>query len=327
MCLLALLLCCRVPLRTLAAQPTVTQPGEIKKGDTVTFEVKLSETVRTKSGGVRLQYDTRKIRVTDYQWKLTDPMLQSFDTKTGIGVFAYQEAVELSGVIFAATLQIREDAPYGEANFPVEVKFKNSDAPQDDRTFENILCQIYVSCMDHRMGDHPGKCAVCGKTISSGSASAPTQPAPPQNDETSAPGASGKPTPEQSGPSTDVKPTEPAGENNHNAANIPETSAPGTANEAEKPGINAIPEETGKPELPAQTDPEELQKPDAPQDPEETQEPVLTIGASAPQEPDSPGLKILLIAGGVLVVLAGGVLLGYLRGNRGGKFAKKKNRR
>lgn len=163
-CLLALLLCFGLSVNAFAAEIAVTQPGEVKQGDTVVLEIKFTEGIRTKSGSVELVYNSDVLSLTDGQWNLTNPTLQSFKKDNGIGVFAYSEEITLTDLLFTAKFQVKSDAAYGDASVRVNMNFKNSKDPSTDASFRGIRSEIHVSCMDHKQGGESclGQlCSVC----------------------------------------------------------------------------------------------------------------------------------------------------------------------
>lgn len=166
-CLLSCLIILAVPLQALGAGMQVNQPGEVKRGETFTLELKISDTVCIKAGGVRLTYNKNMLKLVDYRWNVENPLMQSYDKEKDAGAFAYGTPVELTGLIFVATFQVREDAPYGDAGMLTMLKFINSNAPENDVTYDNVPSEIYVSCTAHSVED--GVCTVCGKPQQSAS--------------------------------------------------------------------------------------------------------------------------------------------------------------
>lgn len=160
---LVLLLAFALPLNVMAGGVSVTQQGEVGKGDEIVFEVTLSEDVTAKTGAIYIEFDPDVLEVVSYRWHLTSPLLQYFDVETGCGAFAYMEPKTVGDLIFSITFRVKDSAAYGDSSITVSTEFSQSGNPSEDGRKETANSDVYVSCVEHVPGD-PATCekqAVC----------------------------------------------------------------------------------------------------------------------------------------------------------------------
>lgn len=119
---LAMLLPMRVGAVGISANPS---SQTLQRGETVTFEAVLSESVTVGFGSVSLDYDKSVLKLTCGEWNISNAMITHFDLSKGLGAFAYSSTGEISGKIFSVTFQVLDTAPTGVS--PVELKISLKD--------------------------------------------------------------------------------------------------------------------------------------------------------------------------------------------------------
>ena len=165
-----MLLCCIFSVNAFASEVTVTQQGEIQVGETLVFEVSLSEEVaNVKSGSISIDYDTDKYEFSDYEWHVDEALIQTFDPRTGKGAWASISPTNVSGAIFTLKLKIKNDAVLGDASINFNVGFKDPNTNEDIK-LDPINYSIFLSCENHQPGDPANctsdqVCTVCGSVI------------------------------------------------------------------------------------------------------------------------------------------------------------------
>ena len=157
-CLLSMILCFSLCINALAVGIDVSQESDVKIGDIFAVDVRLSEALTVKSGGVYVDYDPDVLSVEGYEWHFAaNPMIKYFDASTGVGVFAYMTPTTVSDLIFTVTFKVIDNAAYGDSPVTVRMSFKDNVNPDNDIITDDVIVNIGVICSEH----NPGAAATC----------------------------------------------------------------------------------------------------------------------------------------------------------------------
>ena len=157
-CLLAMLLCFGVPVNAVALDLTITQQGEVQRGQTLVYEVRMTDTVTANSGSILVEFDPEVLTYVNATWHITGTLMAIYDPATGVGVFACMSPISVGDLIFSIEFLVKDDAAYGDATVSFDTTFKNTTNSNDDVVVEDTPADTFVSCMDHQ----PGEAATCG---------------------------------------------------------------------------------------------------------------------------------------------------------------------
>ncbi len=134
----------------------------LKRGDSVTVTVSVSEFADCKSGALTLSYNSAQYTVSGQTWLVSNTTMNE---PTGDAVFAFSEAKSVSGAVYKFTLTAKEDASFEASDVTVKLQLKNSGGTT---TAETKTLSITVAC-SHSYGDwsedgdnHSRTCSACG---------------------------------------------------------------------------------------------------------------------------------------------------------------------
>ncbi len=136
-----------------------TDSVEAKRGEEVTIKVTLEQSVSVKSGAISLQYDKNVLKVVSGTWDVPGAVLVNFDMKKELGAFACQNAVEIKGTIFTLTVEVLEDADFGECELRCTLQLR--DPSGDDIEVTSETGSVTVIC-EHEYDDVcDPECNIC----------------------------------------------------------------------------------------------------------------------------------------------------------------------
>ena len=95
------------------------------RGDTVTFNATLSESVEVGSGSLALSYDSDVLELVSGTCNVSGAMLSNFDVAKGKGAFAFSGTGTVSGNLFTVTFRIKDNAAFGTTNVSLDVTLKD----------------------------------------------------------------------------------------------------------------------------------------------------------------------------------------------------------
>jgi len=156
-CLLAMLLCFGLPVNAVALDLSITQQGEVQKGQILEYEVTVTELTIANSGSILVKYNADVFALVETEWHIPSAMMAAFDPKNNVAVFACKDPVSISGLIFTIKLQVKENAAYGDATVSFDTAFKNTNNAADNVEIKDTESDTFVSCMNHQ----PGAAATC----------------------------------------------------------------------------------------------------------------------------------------------------------------------
>ena len=123
--LIAISTCC-VAFAVSAAGLSVNVNDETAyRGDTVTFNATLSESVEVGSGSLALSYDSNVLELISGTCNVSGAMLSNFDVAKGKGAFAFSGTGTVSGNLFTVTFRIKDNAAFGTTNVSLDVTLKD----------------------------------------------------------------------------------------------------------------------------------------------------------------------------------------------------------
>lgn len=95
------------------------------RGQTVTFNATLSESVTVGSGSLALSYDSNVLELIDGSCNVSGAMLSNFDVSKGKGAFAFSGTGTVSGDLFTVTFRVKDTAAFGTTNVSMDVTLKD----------------------------------------------------------------------------------------------------------------------------------------------------------------------------------------------------------
>ena len=122
--LIALSTC--VALAVSAAGTSVNVNDETAyRGETVTFNATLSESVVVGSGSLAISYDPNVLELTGGSCNVSGAMLANFDVAKGKGAFAFSGTNTVSGNLFTVTFRVKDAAAFGTTDVSLTVTLKD----------------------------------------------------------------------------------------------------------------------------------------------------------------------------------------------------------
>lgn len=98
------------------------------RGETVEFTATLNKNLTVKSGAVLLEYDETVLSLISAGWKLSAvPDLQPFYPAERKGAFAYKQATEIGGVVFAAQFKVLDNAAFSSTEVKMNLQLHDGD--------------------------------------------------------------------------------------------------------------------------------------------------------------------------------------------------------
>jgi len=162
----ALLVSCIVFMGIVVNAETSASVGNISsgRGKEVTFEVKLNETVKAKSGAVTLTFDHTVMRLVTGDssktgWTIPEAALATVDPRTEKGAFACMNETEISGTILKVTFKVLDDAAFGKTNVECAIQFRNSS--NKNLPVTNVAGSITVVCIHEYDNSCDAECNIC----------------------------------------------------------------------------------------------------------------------------------------------------------------------
>ena len=95
------------------------------RGETVTFNATISESVEVGSGALSLSYDSSVLELTGGSCNVNGAMLSHFDVSKGKGAFAFSGTGIVSGNLFSVTFRVKDTATFGTTNVSLIVTLKD----------------------------------------------------------------------------------------------------------------------------------------------------------------------------------------------------------
>ena len=122
--LIALSTC--VALAVSAAGTSVNVNDETAyRGETVTFNATLSESVVVGSGSLAISYDPNVLELTGGSCNVSGAMLANFDVAKGKGAFAFSGTNTVSGNLFTVTFRVKDAAAFGTTDVSLTITLKD----------------------------------------------------------------------------------------------------------------------------------------------------------------------------------------------------------
>ena len=122
--LIALSTC--VALAVSAAGTSVNVNDETAyRGETVTFNATLSESVTVGSGSLAISYDPNVLELTGGSCNVSGAMLANFDVAKGKGAFAFSGTSTVSGNLFTVTFRVKDAAAFDTTKVSLTVTLKD----------------------------------------------------------------------------------------------------------------------------------------------------------------------------------------------------------
>lgn len=141
----AILLLCLMALPVKATGISING-GSGYRGDTITVSVKLSETVKVRTGAISFQYDTTSLDITDDSGSFSVPgaTINYWDPATELGTFLLPTFTDVSGTIFTADFKILNTADFKDYTITatIQLEFESGSG----RTSEDTTFIITVNC-------------------------------------------------------------------------------------------------------------------------------------------------------------------------------------
>ena len=122
---------------------TTLSNGQADKGETVTLDIKLSDTKKVKSGAISFEYDKNYFEIVSGEWKVNGAMVTNFDLSKELGAFAYMSATDITGVIFKITFKVKSTTAYNKYTVKAKLQFEDSTSTKSEET---ISATITVGC-------------------------------------------------------------------------------------------------------------------------------------------------------------------------------------
>ena len=88
--------------------------SELARGDKFTITVSLKNDQPVSNGGVVLSYDSAAFQLLGGECKVKNATLGEVSASHNGGVFVMAEDTVVSGTIFTISMQVKDDAPFGE---------------------------------------------------------------------------------------------------------------------------------------------------------------------------------------------------------------------
>lgn len=126
---LCLILVALSSFSVMAADMTITLKADeqtLKPGDKVIISIEVQTEKACTSFGMKMVYDKKIFEVVDGSCDIPGSFVSGFDTERGF-VAMYLLGSKPKGEVGKVTLQVREDAPLGEATFTGKVSIKDGD--------------------------------------------------------------------------------------------------------------------------------------------------------------------------------------------------------
>ena len=115
-----------VALAVSAAGASVNVNSETAyRGETVTFNATLSESVVVGSGSLAISYDPNVLELTGGSCNVSGAMLANFDVAKGKGAFAFSGTNTVSGNLFTVTFRVKDATAYGTTDVSLTVTLKD----------------------------------------------------------------------------------------------------------------------------------------------------------------------------------------------------------
>lgn len=108
-----------------ATTECVAKDGELHRGDTVEVTVVLKNCAKLKSMGIVPVYDPEVFELVEGKWLLTGAAIANFDEEKELAAIAFASEVDANGEVFAFTLKVKADAPFGESKIVANPVVKN----------------------------------------------------------------------------------------------------------------------------------------------------------------------------------------------------------
>ncbi len=119
-------LCTCVALAVSAAGTSVNVNDETAyRGETVTFNATLSESVVVGSGSLAVSYDSSVLELTGGSCNVSGAMLANFDVAKGKGAFAFSGTNTVSGNLFTVTFRVKDASAFGTTDVSLTVTLKD----------------------------------------------------------------------------------------------------------------------------------------------------------------------------------------------------------
>ena len=123
--LIAISTCCVAFAASAAGLSANVNDETAYRGDTVTFNATLSESVEVGSGSLALSYDSDVLELVSGTCNVSGAMLSNFDVAKGKGAFAFSGTGTVSGNLFTVTFRIKDNAAFGTTNVSLDVTLKD----------------------------------------------------------------------------------------------------------------------------------------------------------------------------------------------------------
>ena len=95
------------------------------RGETVTFNATLSESVEVGSGALSLSYKSEVLELVSGTCNVSGAMLSNFDVAKGKGAFAFSGTGTVSGNLFTVTFRVKDTAAFATTNVSLTVTLKD----------------------------------------------------------------------------------------------------------------------------------------------------------------------------------------------------------
>ena len=115
-----------VALAVSAAGASVNVNSETAyRGEMVTFNATLSESIEVGSGSLAISYDPNVLELTSGSCNVSGAMLANFDVVKGKGAFAFSGTNTVSGNLFTVTFRVKDAATFGTTDVSLAVTLKD----------------------------------------------------------------------------------------------------------------------------------------------------------------------------------------------------------